>query len=226
MDHSAAAALSSRPRAMPALAAQATPGLHRVDVGGPRPALALVPARWQPGARLGLALLLHGAGGTAEHGLALLEPFIAASDTLLLAPASRDASWDAVVGRIGPDVAAIDRALHWAFERYAIDPQRVAIGGYSDGASYALSLGIANGRLFDRIVALSPGFVADVTARGRPRVYVSHGVHDPVLPIASCSRRIVPKLRQAGYAVDYREFDGGHEIPPQVRREAVEWLSR
>jgi len=52
----------------------------------------------------------------------------------------------------------------------------VAIQGFSDGASYALSLGLTNGDLFTHVIAFSPGFAAPAEQRGRPRIYVSHGV--------------------------------------------------
>jgi predicted esterase len=55
-------------------------------------------------------------------------------------------------------------------------------------------------------------------------VFVSHGTRDDVLPIDRTSRRIVPALRDDGYDVTYREFDGGHVVPPEVAREAVDRL--
>jgi predicted esterase len=38
----------------------------------------------------------------------------------------------------------------------------LAVSGFSDGASYALSIGPANGDLFTHVMAFSPGF-ADLT---------------------------------------------------------------
>jgi phospholipase/carboxylesterase len=35
----------------------------------------------------------------------------------------------------------------------------VALGGFSDGASYALSLDLTNGDLFASLIAFSPGFI-------------------------------------------------------------------
>ena len=43
-------------------------------------------------------------------------------------------------------------------------------------------------------------------------------------PIDHCSRRIVPQLKQAGYDVRYREFDGPHTMPPEIAREALAWF--
>jgi predicted esterase len=100
----------------------------------------------------------------------------------------------------------------------------MAVAGFSDGASYALSLGVANGDLFTHIIAFSPGFLAPASRNGQPRIFVSHGVKDGVLPIDSCSRKIVPRLKHAGYEVRYREFDGPHTVPPEVAREALDWF--
>ena len=108
------------------------------------------------------------------------------------------------MGGYGPDVEFIDRALDWAFDRLTLDTRKLAITGFSDGASYALSLGITNGDLFTRVIAFSPGFMAPATRRGKPQAFVSHGTRDRVLPIGSCSRRIVPQLDHAGYRVRYR----------------------
>lgn len=71
------------------------------------------------------------------------------------------------------------------------------------------------------MLAFSPGFLAPRRPVGRPRVFVSHGQQDPVLPIQACSRRIVPLLQRAGYPVRSREFDGGHTVPADVLEEVL-----
>jgi predicted esterase len=172
-----------------------------------------------------LVLTLHGAGGTAQSGLAHLQPLADANGLLLLAPQSRSATWDVITGGWGSDAATIDRALDAVFSSWAVDPGRVVISGFSDGASYALSLGLANGDLFTHVVAFSPGFVAPGPWVGAPKVYVSHGVRDTVLPIASTTRRLVPRLRESGYDLTVREFDGGHTVPPELTADAMRWLT-
>jgi phospholipase/carboxylesterase len=96
------------------------------------------------------------------------------------------------------------------------------VSGFSDGASYALSLGLANGELFGDVLAFSPGFMAPAALAGKPRIFMSHGVDDRVLPIDRCSRRIAPQLRAHGYDVDYREFPGPHVVPPEMGTAALE----
>jgi phospholipase/carboxylesterase len=171
-----------------------------------------------------LVLLLHGAGATAQHGLNLLINQADDAGPVLLAPNSQGRTWDLLLGGYGPDVARVDQALAETLQRLPVDPTRLAIGGFSDGASYAVSLGLTNGDLFSHVLAFSPGFAAPARRRGRPHVFVSHGTRDRVLPIDICSRRLVPELRQAGYQVRYREFDGGHAVPAAIARDAVGWL--
>lgn len=114
-------------------------------------------------------------------------------------------------------------ALERVFQRYAVDPSHLAIGGFSDGASYALSLGLTNGDLFNHVIAFSPGFLAPGERIARPRIFISHGTNDRVLPVA-CSQRIVAVLRDSGYDVTYREFAGPHIVPVGIAHQAVEWF--
>jgi phospholipase/carboxylesterase len=218
--------LLSRPARAPA---EETPvGLHASGTeAGPAEGYLYVPAGYRKETPSPLVLLLHGAGEDARDGLAQLRGQADEAGLILLALGSRGPTWDLILnrGRSGADVAAIDRALGHAFSRCAVDPERLGVGGYSDGASYALSLGLANGDLFSHVFAFSPGFLAPTGQTGSPRVFVSHGTRDGWLPIDSCSRRIVPQLKRAGYEVHYREFEGGHVVPPDVAREATLWFT-
>jgi len=110
------------------------------------------------------------------------------------------------------------------FAQYSIDTKRVAVAGFSDGASYALSLGITNGDFFTHVLAFSPGFAVPAARRGNPRIFLSHGTEDEILPIDRTSRRLVPQLRQAGFTVEYVEFDGPHTVPREIAREGFAWF--
>ncbi|SCL33614.1 Predicted esterase [Micromonospora rhizosphaerae] len=201
---------------------QGATGLARFTAPDGEPlALAYAPAEGDGPYRL--VLLLHGAGGSARQGLDLLLPLADAHRLLLLAPQATASSWDLIVEGFGPDVGRIDELLDTIFGAYPVDG--VVVGGFSDGASYALSLGLTNGDLFDAVLAFSPGFAAPLVTHGRPRAFVSHGTDDRVLPVDMCSRRLVPRLHSLGYAVEYAEFTGGHEVPAEIRQRAVEWLT-
>ena len=219
-------AASGKLTAAPALPAKtAKPGLHQLGLARGRDALLYVPATYRPAEPAPFALALHGAGSDARNGLVPLLDLADHAGLIVLAPASRDRTWDSILGGFGPDVAFLDQALAATFDQCNVDPRRLAISGFSDGASYALSLGITNGLLFTHILAFSPGFVAPAAQRDHPLVYISHGTRDRVLSIDACSRRIVPMLRHAGYEVIYHEFDGPHTVPPEIAQEAVTWLT-
>ena len=200
----------------------ATGTIELRGMAGHQPALAYLPSG-ADAAPLSLVVMLHGAGGRPARSVDLLRPLAERDGFAVLAPKSLGATWDRVLGAFGPDVRNLDALLQDFSRRTPV--ARVVLAGFSDGASYALSLGIGNGDLLDAVVAFSPGFAAPGARRGRPPVFVSHGVEDRVLPIDRCSRRLVPALRGEGYDVTYREFAGGHEVPEDVRDEASRWIT-
>lgn len=215
--------LSARPTSI-AVVPSDTPGLHSLGLDARRDALLYVPTSYNPARPAPLVLALHGAGGDAENGLWPLRDLADEGGFLLLSPWSRGRTWDVILGEYGPDVEHINNALGHVFARYAVDATRLAVSGFSDGASYALSLALINGDLFTHCMAFAPGFMAPTSQRGRPRFFISHGTNDKVLPIDVCSRRVVPRLKQAGYDVEYREFEGGHTAPPEIAQEAARWF--
>ena len=189
-----------------------------------RDGLVYVPAGYSERSPAPLMLIFHGAGGAGSRAAAWF-PLADAFGVVLLAPDSRDErSWDAVLGDWGPDLQFIAGALRQTVARWAIDRGRMCAAGFSDGASYALSFGIGAGDVFSHVAAFSPGLMTPRDARGKPRIFISHGLSDPVMPIAETSRRFVPALRQLGYDVTFREYDGRHNVPEPIVREAFAWL--
>ncbi len=196
-----------------------------LGLGGTRDGILYVPTGYVGDTPVPLLVALHGAGGSG----AMWESYHARAEQrglALLAPDSRGSTWDFVAtGTFGADVAFLDQALRYTFERCRVDPERIALAGFSDGASYTLCLGPSNGDLFSHLVAYSPGFAVAVDPIvGKPRIYVSHGTADPVLPVATTRDHIVPTLRNAGYDVTFDEFAGGHQVPAAVSEAALDWF--
>jgi len=210
-------------RPQPPIAPSTRTGLRILDGSdGTQLGLAYVP-RFLDDNPFRLVLLLHGSGGSARQGIKLMLPIADRHRLLLVAPKSRLSTWDVIMHGYGPDVRRIDRLLDEVSAAWPVN--RLAVGGFSDGASYALSLGITNGDLFDSVVAFSPGFAASMVQHGTPRLFITHGTNDKVLPINDCSRRLVPRLEQAGYPVTYVEFNGPHTVPAEVVEQAATWLA-
>ena len=203
------------------------PGQHKLELGeADRDGLFYVPRGIKPDTALPLWVVLHGAGGTAQstgYTFPLADEF----GVLVVAPDSRDErTWDGVLRNWGPDVEFIAAAVNRLHSLFTIDRRRMAVAGFSDGASYALSFGITYGDEFSRVVAMSPGVMQPMAARGKPKIFVSHGTTDRVMPIDDTSRKIVPRLKTLGYDVTYREYEGRHTVSPPIVREAFEWFSR
>lgn len=222
-DSARSARLSARPGKPTGPAPK--PGLQELGLEKRRDGFLYIPQGHAADRPAPLMVLFHGAGRRATNALGPIQKLADGAGMILLAIDARGVTWDVLEGGYGPDVAFLDRALERTFSRCAVDPAQIAAAGFSDGASYALSLGVTNGDLFTHVIAFSPGFLAPKDQRGRPKVFVSHGTRDEILSIASTSRRIVPQLKDAGYDVVYREFDGPHTVPESIAREAVSWLT-
>ena len=201
-----------------------TLGLSPLGLGGSRDGVLYIPEGYSADTPAPLFVALHGAGGDGSDWVANTD-WLESRGMILLAPDSRSSTWDRIRGTFGPDVDFIDRALRYAFERCRVDPTRLALAGFSDGASYALALGISNGDLFSHLIAYSPGSLrpADPLV-GEPAIFISHGTGDQVLPVSVTRDQIVPALRSAGYDVTYREFSGGHEIPAGIAESSLDWF--
>jgi phospholipase/carboxylesterase len=171
-----------------------------------------------------LAVVRHGAGGSPESALDAFRGGWEEPRLVLIAPASKGQTWSVLRSETDLDLESVNLALAEAYERCEIDRRRIAVGGFSDGATYALTLGVSNGDLFPAIMALSPGGVIGGEQHGVPRVFVSHGTQDDVLPIGRAGDAVVRTLREAGYPVTYRRFRGGHEASPATSKAAVRWF--
>ncbi|ALI97779.1 alpha/beta hydrolase [Rufibacter tibetensis] len=217
--------LTARP-ATPTQQPTAKSGVQSLNLDSTKDGLLYVPKGYSPANPAALAVMLHGSGGNPEQGMWLLQRYADAHNMILIAPASRKYTWDVIVSdSFGPDVIYIDQALAHVFNHYAIDTTRIALGGFSDGASYALCLGLTNGDLFTHIIAFSPGFGFSLEKVGRSAIFISHGLHDSVLPIDPCSRNVVKDLKSQDREVYYLEFNGDHEIPENISNTAVQWFT-
>lgn len=200
-------------------------GVEWLDLEGALAPVVFVPSSL-PAGPVPLMVLLHGATSNPLHALPVVQDEAERRRFVVVAPKSMGTTWDVIHGGFGPDVAALDRVLAAVFDHVPVDPRRVAIAGFSDGASYALTIGLANGALFRSILAFSPGFFVPARREGRPEIFVSHGRTDPILPIDECGRRVVAALRMARYDVAYYEFDGGHRVPAVAVSAALDrWLA-
>jgi predicted esterase len=199
-------------------------GRHPLGLGIDRDGFMYVSPDYSPARPASLIVLLHGAGqSSAIWAGGPLDTLFGARNIVVVAPDSRGGSWDVRFG-YGPDVEFIDYCLSYVFDRCAIDPASIALAGFSDGASYALSLGATNGDLFTHVIGFSPGFYRPDRLRGKPKIFLSHGTADPILPFAWTSTTLAPLLTSQGYNVKFEQFDGGHTVPLEIATDAMDWF--
>lgn len=221
--------LSARPHSTSDAAGLAVGLSYETIVGADKPVAVYVPHGYTSDHPWPVTLLLHGSLGSGAEMAADFGPYADSVGIVVLAPSAHAYTWDRMAtGSYGPDVAQLDTVLMWAFSNINVDPHRVSIAGFSDGATYSLLLGLKNGDLFDKIVSLAPCPKMPDDVVGNPLIFIAQGTNDQVLPIDECSRVIVPELRLAGYNVNYVEYPSplgdGHYVPPEIASQAFHWL--
>ena len=199
-------------------------GRHNLGIANERDAVLIVPDGLQSGVPVPLLVMFHGAGGSADKVLPFVIDHACQHGFLLLLPQSQFPTWDIVVGGNGPDLERLDKALREVASRFLINPSHLGFAGFSDGGSYALSVGVTNGDVVSHVIAFSAGFMSVFQQNGKPRIFIAHGLEDEQLPIETSARPHVAKLKAAGYDVTSLEFRGPHQIEPSVVALAIDFF--
>ena len=178
----------------------------------------------------GALVLLHGRGAD-EHDLF---PLLDALDPrqrlhgytprapLALPPGG--AHWY-IVPRVGfPDHdtfhASYELLSDW-LEALPFPPEQIVLGGFSQGAVMAYSLGLGTGRPRPSSLLALSGFIPTVDGWEPdleppfPPIAIAHGSYDPVIPV-EFAREAKELLERAGADVLYRESPIEHSIDPRV----------
>ena len=111
------------------------------------------------------------------------------------------------------------------------EPGPVVLGGFSQGGTMSLGYSLRKPGIVAGVLNFS-GFVPDhpdvdvtsETAHGTP-IFWGHGLHDPAIPF-SMAEAGRARLREAGAALDARDYPMPHGIIPDELRDATAWLER
>jgi predicted esterase len=213
-----------------------------IERGAQRAAL-FTPDEIDPARRYPLLAVLHGAGRQDEALMKAYRDEAERRQALFLVPRSFHPTWDliALAAQGGvhalpnapsdrPDLDFLEYACDLIFRRYPVDAARVGLVGYSDGASYALSLGLSNPQLFRAVMGWAAGFVVideDAAAPGTPRpaVLLEYGTHDELFPFEQVAVPMREQLEAFGCRVTFRVDQGGRHWPSgQFQDEALDWF--
>ncbi|MDL5361797.1 alpha/beta hydrolase [Halalkalicoccus sp. NIPERK01] len=117
--------------------------------------------------------------------------------------------------------------VEWAVEAYGIDPERVGLLGFSQGAITSLAALCERPEAYDWIVALN-GYLADSHedrvdgASGKP-VFIGAGEADRIIPVER-AERAAELLAGAGADVRFETYPVGHGTHPEEIRAVAEWV--
>jgi phospholipase/carboxylesterase len=189
-----------------------------------RDGVLFVPKSYRPGTAMPMMMMLHGfAGwGDGQRGMFALAEELG---FIVIAPESRDVTWGKEVPGFDADVRYLGAAYRHVTRILDVDGERIGLGGQSDGAGYALTMGLAYGDIFNHLIVLAGGaLIEPLRRKGKPKIYLVHGVKDTTMPIDPSARRTVRLLKQDDYDVTLREHEGGHRTPPELTREAMMWF--
>lgn len=216
-----------------------------IERGQQRAAL-FTPDEVDPDTRYPLLVVLHGAGRQDE---ALIKGWKAEAErrqAFVLIPRSFYMTWDLIAmgmqgasgtspegeepGSESPDLDFLAFALDLVYRRYPIDSGRQGLVGYSDGASYAVSVGLSNPHLFRAVMAWAAGFLAldEETAAPdtpRPHVFVEYGTHDELFPFERVALGMKKQLEDLGCPLVFQVDEGGRHWPSSTfQEEALDWF--
>lgn len=204
-------------------------------------------AVWHPGGAGPMPALFaihgHGAHGQDLMGLA---PFLGGGRAMLICPEAPyilqpgmlSYTWfdSAAPGRRSPEeftrITDLVRSfIDAAITRYDVDPQRVALIGFSQGGSIAYHLGLAEPARWRGVAALSTWLpeeteaVADRARVGDLTLLVQHGSQDPVVEVDR-ARDSRTRLEALGARPDYREYPMAHQIANDSLRDLAAWTKQ
>jgi len=115
-------------------------------------------------------------------------------------------------------------------EAYDLDPKRVAVAGFSQGAIMGLGLALTAPEKLCALVAMSgrllPEFQAGLVEPGRLSglpVFIAHGIHDEVIGIQE-GRAAKAFLSGLPVRLEYHEYAMGHEISSESLGDIAAWL--
>lgn len=197
-----------------------------------------------PGTKPPLLLLLHGVGAD-EHDLLGLAPPLDGRFHVVSAraPLSHGAGfgWYPVqftpTGIVPDETVAVQSRdtlaafVPEAVAAYDLDPRRVFLAGFSQGAIMSLTLALHTPELVAGVAAMSGRLLdvawderaSDERLSGFPILAV-HGLYDTVLPIAE-GRRIRNELTKLPLTFAYHEYPMAHEISQESLAEVAGFLT-
>lgn len=190
----------------------------------------------------GLVVLLHGIGSNEEDLFSLagsIDPRFAVAAIRAPYPyAMGGYAWFSIEWTSTSLIRDVEQgrsSLTWITEEVrllteeaGVPPERVVIGGFSQGAIMSLTLLLNQPDLVGGALLMSGAVFPELAPTPRhigPKpVLVQHGVFDPILNV-ELGREVKAVLDQFGIEPDYREYRMAHEVSWESLQDARAWLA-
>jgi len=212
--------------------------------------LVLLPKGYRSSGSYPMLVALHGMGMTAEEFADILEP-LRSLPIILLVPegvypfeirrASRmeiGRAWYLYTGDDDEFIDSMERSgrhlkvlIKKTLAEYAVDNERVAVLGFSQGGYFAGYFGIRNAAYLAGLVVIGARVKDEVLTRELPRahglpVLLMHGRKDRAVPLrmAEQSHRAVQDA--VGETSELRTYNCGHAVTTEQLRDARAWLKK
>lgn len=198
-----------------------------------------------------LLIGLHGNGDNSENMLTSMANTLKKEPLILAAPQGayanfpllrgRHFSWeiqtrDRELWKIADPLAVenLERAVRVLKEKYPIS--EVYFLGFSQGATYAFLAGFKYPGLAAGVISVGGLFPetekdysilkeAEIANGAKFRVFIAQGDNDRKIPMGY-GAKTMQKLLHYGYEVEYLEYDGGHEISPELLKKISAWMAK
>ncbi|WP_442952276.1 MULTISPECIES: alpha/beta hydrolase [unclassified Paenibacillus] len=182
---------------------------------------------------------LHGMGSDEQDMLRLMEPL--QSDFIIVAirgPIVQGSGYayfqiksigNPVRELFDASVQGLQQLIGDLSAKYAIDPARRYISGFSQGAIMAMTLSLIMGDAIKGIVAMSgyiPQFVKDeykIHPNSLLSVFISHGDQDHLFPL-QLGEDNASFFQEHTHNVMFVAYHGGHQVTPDLYQQFQQWL--
>jgi len=129
-------------------------------------------------------------------------------------------------------VAAIEKVEDFLTrlpQLYPVDPARLVLIGFSQGAAVSNSLVMARPELVTGVALLSgmgfqlPELIPQVMSLAELPVFIAHGTRDEIVPL-SAAQQALETYKQLGAEVTYGEYNVGHKMHTQGIKDLRAWV--
>ena len=112
-------------------------------------------------------------------------------------------------------------------QKYNINKIDVSVLGFSQGAILSWALAYSKSEIVRRVIALSGYIHESIDTSDPPKFigYATHGITDEIIPIKMARDSVFP-ISQKHSAIEYHEFNDGHNVSQENFTKMLIWLER